>query len=228
MRTSSLWALFIFVFASVSSFVGLWDAFERGSQHSPQSVKVNQQLLQENKLLKVNNSRLRNDLLKVQAQAEHSLLKRQGRAIASTLNPDDVVQFEVYQWSEEKLWDLAEQSFFFKHYKKAVQYYNALAKHYPSSGLLNDEFHFHSGLASLETGTDYYSAIENFETIEKKFPDSKYFRGAKLWLALAYYKAGKEGRFLASVNEFREKYRNTKEWRVLSKYYEDIAYKYKK
>jgi len=51
---------------------------------------------------------------------------------------------------------------------------------------------------------------------------------AKLWLALAQYNQGEHQKFLATVEEFRLKYRNTEEWKILSRYYEDINYKVKK
>ena len=35
-------------------------------------------------------------------------------------------------------------------------------------------------------------------------------------------------KFVEALNEFRSKYRNTQEWKVLSRYYEDINHKYNK
>ena len=61
----------------------------------------------------------------------------------------------------------------------------------------------------------------------KNHPKSDFYRGAKLWLALAQYNNGDHKKFLVTVEEFRLKYRNTEEWKILSRYYEDISYKIK-
>ena len=62
----------------------------------------------------------------------------------------------------------------------------------------------------------------------KRYPRSSYRRGAKLWLALSHFHLGDEKKFMNTVDEFRRKYRNTKEWKVLSQYYEDLNLKYSK
>ncbi len=58
-----------------------------------------------------------------------------------------------------------------------------------------------------------------------QYPTSKFFRSAKLWSSLTHLKMGNKDRFMATVEEFRKKYRNSPEWKILSKYYESIEEK---
>ena len=58
-----------------------------------------------------------------------------------------------------------------------------------------------------------------------KYPTSSYYRSAKLWVALTHMKLGDKQKFFATVEEFRKKYRNTNEWKILSAYYEKIEEK---
>jgi outer membrane protein assembly factor BamD (BamD/ComL family) len=59
----------------------------------------------------------------------------------------------------------------------------------------------------------------------KQYPTSQYYRSAKLWVALTNLKLGEKKKFFATVEEFRKKYRNTNEWKILSNYYEKIEEK---
>lgn len=68
---------------------------------------------------------------------------------------------------------------------------------------------------------------KHLSSLVKTYPRSQFYRGAKLWLALTQYNMGDQQKFLKTVEEFRLKYRNTDEWKILSKYYEDINYKVK-
>ena len=87
---------------------------------------------------------------------------------------------------------------------------------------------FQAGVAAYESRIHYDWAQKHFSTLVQRFPKSKYHRGAKLWLALSHFYQGDREKFIATVDEFRDKYRNTKEWAVLSKHYEELNYKYKK
>ena len=58
-----------------------------------------------------------------------------------------------------------------------------------------------------------------------QYPTSQYYRSAKLWKSLTYLQMGDKKKFFATVEEFRKKYRNTKEWKILSAYYEKIEEK---
>lgn len=232
MKNFSVFMLFSMVFSFLTIQFGVWDGFKKVADEVHHFEKKSKKLEIENSKLKLSVNDLKAKLLKTQAKNEHLSFslkgkKRAFRKIAS-IDKDDLVQFDIYNWSAEKLLDIAEQSFFFKKYNKSAQFYGALMKHYPKSDLITAKVMFNAGISNFEFGKNYKNAIANFEKINEKFPKSKYSKGAKLWLALSYHKSGKNGRFMASVEEFRLKYRNTKEWQVLSRYYEDIAFKYKK
>lgn len=221
--------IFFSVFGVLSIQTGVWEGLDQGSSthSSTQSMSSNMDI----RKLEFENIELKSEILKLKAKNEHLALtnlskRNRSRTIASV--DGDLVQFDVYQWSDQKLLDIAEQSLHFKKFEKSAQFYNALQVHYPNSKLVNAEVLFNYGVASFESRSHYDWAENSFQKIVQDFPASKYSRGSKLWLALAYHKSGKTGRFMASVDEFRMKYRNSKEWKVLSRYYEDIAYKFKK
>lgn len=235
MKSFSVLILFFLVFGVLTTQTGVWEGFREVADNVHKYEFKAKKLAMENHMLKTENTELKTKVLKLRAKNEHlalsmktkSSIKRKIASIAAS-GSDDLVQFDVYEWSEEKLLDIAEQSFHFKKYEKAAQYFNALLKKYPNSKLLNAEVYFNAGISSFESNKHYDWAMSNFKEVVSRYPASKYSRGSKLWLALAYHKTGKTGRFMASVDEFRLKYRNSKEWKVLSRYYEDIAYKYKK
>jgi len=47
-------------------------------------------------------------------------------------------------------------------------------------------------------------------------------------MALTYLQLGDDQKFFTTVEEFRKKYRNTEEWKVLSPHYEKIVQKFKR
>lgn len=224
--------IFFSVFGVLSIQTGAWEGLGpvTSSQKSAQVMNENVEMQR----LAFENIELKTQVLKLKAKNEHLTLTsvekmNRSRTIASVDGDEsDLVQYDVYQWSDQKLLDIAEQSLHFKKYEKSAQFYNALQVHYPNSKLINAEVLFNYGVASFESRSHYEWAESSFQKIVQDYPASKYSRGSKLWLALAYHKSGKTGRFMASVDEFRMKYRNSKEWKVLSRYYEDIAYKFKK
>lgn len=222
--------IFLSVFGLLSIQLGVWSGFNK-SMNKMSSTSQKSYSLVEKQLL-AENMELKSELLKVKAKNEHltlsSIAKRRSRRGIASVDGDDLVQFDIYEWSAEKMLDIAEQSFHFKKFEKSAQFYNALQVHYPKSNLITAKVLFNYGVAAFESRGHYDWAEQSFNKIVERFPASKYSRGSKLWLALAYHKTGKTGRFMASVDEFRIKYRNTKEWKVLSRYYEDIAYKFKK
>jgi outer membrane protein assembly factor BamD (BamD/ComL family) len=235
MKSFSVFILFFLVFGVLTTQTGVWDGFEEVAKNVQKYEAKANTLSMQNHELAVENSELKAQLLKLRAKNEHLVLSMKDkfkvkRKIASVTASDsnDLVQFEVYEWSANKLLDIAEQSFHFKKYEKAAQYFNALFINYPDSQLVKAETYFNAGIASFESKAHYDWAQNNFSKVVANYPASKYSRGSKLWLALAYHKTGKTGRFMASVDEFRLKYRNSKEWKVLSRYYEDIAFKFKK
>lgn len=158
--------------------------------------------------------------------SEHS-----GRNIASVAPSEaktegkDFVEFKTYKWHADDLLKIADKEFKDKHYEKAAQFYTSLVNHYPDNKRINDEFYFKAGIAAYESGAHHDWTLSHFESLMAKYPTSHYYRSAKLWVALTHMKLGDKKRFYATVEEFRKKYRNTNEWKILSSYYEKIEEK---
>lgn len=152
------------------------------------------------------------------------------RSIASIpkTNAQDLVNYEVYKWTPEKLLAIGEKEFHFKNYEKSAQFYNELINRFPKHQLVSDRVLMGAGLAAFETGKHYDLSAKHLSLVVKNYPKSPFYRGAKLWLALAHYHQGDHKKFLDTAEDFRLKYRNTEEWKILREYYEDIHYKIKK
>ncbi len=173
----------------------------------------------------------KNKFLSAQMQNTNSPAKVESkRSIASIpqVNTNDLVNYEVYKWTPEKLLAVGEKELHFKNYEKSAQFYNELVDRFPKHKLVSDRVLFGAGVAAFETGKRYDWTEKHLEKLVKNYPKSEFYRGAKLWLALAQYNQGHHEKFLTTVEEFRLKYRNTEEWKILSRYYEDISYKIKK
>ena len=151
------------------------------------------------------------------------------RAIASVKAPDpnDLVQMQVYQWKPDQLQATAMEAFDKENYEKSAQFFQALLEQYPQHKKIDDSFLFQAGLAAYESGQHDDWAIKDMATLQEKFPQSQFYRGAKMWTALTYLRLGQNAEFFKIVEEFRQKYRNTPEWQILSKHYEKIVQKYK-
>lgn len=160
------------------------------------------------------------------ASEEHS-----GRSIASVAPSEakndykDFVEFKTYKWRADDLLKIADKEFKDKHYEKAAQFYTSLVNNYPKNKSINDEFYFKAGIAAYESGMHHDWTLFHFEALMAKYPTSQYYRSAKLWVALTHMKLGDKKKFYATVEEFRKKYRNTNEWKILSSYYEKIEEK---
>lgn len=152
------------------------------------------------------------------------------RSIASIPrgNPEDLVNYEIYKWTPEKLLAIGEKELHFRNYEKSAQFYNELIKRFPKHEIVSDRVLFGAGVAAYETGKRYDWSEKHLDRLVKNYPKSEFYRGAKLWLALSQYNQGEHQKFLSTLEEFRLKYRNTDEWKILSRYYEDISYKIKK
>lgn len=195
-------------------------------------------LAKENRLLQVQISDLKyqvsqleskNKYFASQAQAPVKTAATAERKIASIPKTDtnDLVNYEIYKWTPEKLLAIGEKELHFKNYEKSAQFYNELIHRFPKHELVSDRVLFGAGVAAFETGKRYDWSEKHLERLVKNYPKSEFYRGAKLWLALAQYNQGENQKFLKTVEEFRLKYRNTEEWKILSRYYEDISYKIK-
>lgn len=193
-------------------------------------------LAKENRLLQVKISGLEFKISELESKnkyfASQSQVKKEAtpeRKIASIpqTNTNDLVNYEIYKWTPEKLLAIGEKEFHFKNYEKSAQFYNELINRFPKHELVSDRVLFGAGVAAFETGKRYDWSEKYLDRLVKNYPKSDFYRGAKLWLALSQYNQGQHKKFLVTVEEFRLKYRNTEEWKILSRYYEDISYKIK-
>lgn len=155
-----------------------------------------------------------------------------GRSIASVApsaalpeGKKDYVEFKTYKWHADDLMQIADKEFKEKNYEKAAQFYHSLVSNYPKNKGISDEFYFKAGIAAYESGVHHDWTLGHFEALMSKYPTSQYFRSAKLWVALTHMKMGDKKKFYSTVEEFRKKYRNTNEWKILSSYYEKIEEK---
>ena len=192
-------------------------------------------LAQDNRLLqmkisdlefKISELETKNRFFISQARSKTSGAERKIASIPQT-NTNDLVNFEIYKWTPEKLLAIGEKEFHFKNYEKSAQFYHELLNRFPKHELVSDRVLFGAGVAAFETGKRYELTEKYLDRLVKNYPKSDFYRGAKLWLALAQYNQGEHQKFLKTVEEFRLKYRNTDEWKILSRYYEDISYKVK-
>lgn len=233
MKELSLFTVLTVVMAYGLNYYGLWEDFKETSKtvhgYEYKALNFSKQVRE----LKKENYALKSEIARLKSEKEHLIMnmdQKTQRKIASIprKNVHDLVNFDLYRWSAEKLLGVGEQALHFKNFDKSAQYYNALVKHYPKHKAINDKVLFEAGIAAYESKKYYPWAKKHFRTLVKRYPNSKYKRGAKLWLALSHFYLGEQGKFVETVNEFRRKYRNTQEWKVLSRYYEDLNHKYKK
>jgi TolA-binding protein len=201
--------------------------------------KLALKLANENRLLKVKNATLagviqqleaKNYILSQSLESKKSKEEIITRKIASIPKVDstDLVNYDVYKWTPQKLLAIGERELHFKNYEKSAQFYQELLTRFPKEAIISDRVLFGAGIAAFETKKRYDWAASHLKSLVTKYPKSSFYRGAKLWLALSQYNQGDSQQFLATVEEFRLKYRNTEEWKILSKYYEDINYNIKK
>jgi len=239
----------IFFLFSILSFGYVFSLWKYGGMDKTVMTKWNQQfeyekkalsLAKENRLLSARLSDLQYTISSLESKNKYlSAQMKNGneteatapkRAIASIpkLNAEDLVSYEIYKWTPEKLLAIGEKELHFKNYEKSAQFYNELIYRFPKHKLVGDRVLFGAGVAAFETGKRFDWSEKHLDRLVKNHPKSEFYRGAKLWLALAQYNQGEHQKFLATVEEFRLKYRNTEEWKILSRYYEDISYKIKK
>ncbi|MCB9062807.1 MAG: outer membrane protein assembly factor BamD [Halobacteriovoraceae bacterium] len=195
-------------------------------------------LAKENRELKAEINQLKYEIQTLKAQSGFQKIQLEKfkksesnlRNLASVpkLDPkNDLVKFGTYVWNEEELLVLAKSEMLKKNYPKAAQLYYTFIHQYPKSKSIDDELYFQAGISAYEAGNYNQWTVMAMDTIINKYPNSKYYRGAKLWKGLAQLKMGKDKDFFKVVEEFRKKYRNTSEWKILSLHYEEIVHKYK-
>lgn len=229
---------FVFLFVSASVGFYCWKVEKVHLQFSSQwktqlqYEKRSLELAKENRELRAKISDLAYKMNELESKNKYFASQANGksRSIASVpqMNPDDLVNYEVYKWSPEKLLAIGEKELHFKNYEKSAQFYNELVERFPKHEIVDDRVLFGAGVAAFETGKRFGWSEKHLTRLVSHHPKSEFYRGAKLWLALSQYQQGDHKKFLATVEEFRLKYRNTEEWKILSRYYEDINYKVKK
>lgn len=188
-------------------------------------VRKNRLLLKEISDLQYKASNLKSKIKYYSAQKTEHKRTRKIASIPRSSSNEDFVQYEVYQWTPEKLLAIAEKEFHFKHYEKSTQFYEELISRFPDHKVVTDKVLFGAGVVAFETGKRFELCEKYLGLLIKKYPQSKFKRGAKLWMALSHYNQGEVDKFKNTVEEFRVKYRNTDEWKILSKYYENISEK---
>ena len=238
-RVSSMKIFFVFSLLAFSYVFSLW---KWGGMDKSVVAKWEQQiqfekkaliLARENRLLQVKMSDLEFKISELESKNKYFASQANSgdaqRKIASVpqQKTNDLVNYEIYKWTPEKLLAIGEKEFHFKNYEKSAQFYKELIDRFPKHELVSDRVLFGAGVAAFETGKRYDWTELYLGELVKNYPKSELYRGAKLWLALAQYNKGDHKKFLVTVEEFRLKYRNTDEWKILSRYYEDISYKIK-
>ncbi len=233
MKELTLFSVLTFIFAYAVGEAGLWDEFKQRAATVHQYEYKSLELAKKVRELQLENHKLKTQISRLTDEKEHlamNLTGKQARTIASipSKSANDLVNFELYKWTADKLLGVGKQALHFKKYDKSAQYYQALVKNYPRHKAINDKVLFEAGIAAYESKIHYKWAQNHFSALVERYPKSKYHLGAKLWLGLSHFYQGDQEKFVATVDEFRKKYRNTREWKVLSKYYEELNYKYKK
>jgi TolA-binding protein len=200
--------------------------YERASLH----------LAKENRHLKIELGQLqfktqqlksKNSFLALQLEKKNKK-NRKIASIADVSPANDLVKFNVYKWTPKQVLAVAEKEFEKKNFKKSAQFFQTFITKFPKNQNIDDQLLFQSGVASYKSGEYYGWANTNLKRLIKEYPTSKFYRGAKLWLGLTLLNDGKDDEFFSIVEEFRKKYRNTSEWKILSAHYEKILQKYKK
>ena len=90
----------------------------------------------------------------------------------------------VYKTKDEKIFKLAFEFLMERKYRKAINGYNYILKHYPKSEYIADT-HFWLAEATYLSG-DYESALEKYKLMLKKYPDNKNAIYAELKIGHSY------------------------------------------
>ncbi len=192
-------------------------------------AKENRELKNEITELKFKNQSLKSQISFLNIQLDKGKgNKVEMRGLASPPPVEnDLVKFSVYKWSSDQMIKIADKAYKEKDYERSAQFLNSLIVNYPKSSKVDDQILFQAGISSFESGKHYDWTLKHLNKLIEEFPESKFYRGAKLWVGLTHLKLGDKAAFFRTVEEFRKKYRNTKEWDILSVRYESLIQKYK-
>lgn len=241
MKNTLLASCLIIPLVTSCSFEGEMKKIEHKAALINKYENVALKLAKENRELRAEVKRLEFEIQKLKASGVQSKGAKHGeeevaeshgagRGLASVKpgNFDvkkDLVEWKTYKWSADDMVKMADKEFKAKNFEKAAQFYTSLLNYYPEYKHVDDEFYFKAGISAYESGEHHEWTLKHFETLMAKYPTSQYYRSAKLWVALTHMKMGEKKKFFATVEEFRKKYRNTNEWKILSSYYENIEEK---
>ena len=193
-------------------------------------------LSKDNRALQTKISSLEFELESLKARNQYLELKlndkkkKQTREIASIvpkLPKKNLVKNDIYNWSSDQLMATAQKEFYKKNFEKSAQFYHAVSLNYKGEQIVNDRYHFEAGIAAYESKKHDDWTIYHLNSLVNNYPSSKFYRGAKLWMAMTNLRQGDHQAFFNTVEEFRRKYKNTKEWDILKGHYETIVQKYK-
>ncbi|MBL6988848.1 MAG: hypothetical protein ISR65_03685 [Bacteriovoracaceae bacterium] len=193
-------------------------------------------LAKENRQLKAQIGQLKYEIQLIKSKNDYLAIKldrkkttgRKIASISSVAPKDDLVKFNVYKWTPAQLMSMAHIEYAKKNFEKSAQYYKTFVDNFPGHASIDDEYLFQAGLAAFESGKHQEWSMYFFNRLIVEYPISKYYRAAKLWRALSYLREGDKDKFFQTVEEFRKKYRNTDEWKIISAHYEEILQKYKR
>ncbi|RLA61381.1 MAG: hypothetical protein DRQ88_06670 [Epsilonproteobacteria bacterium] len=189
--------------------------------------KVSLNLAKENRFLKLEINNLKNEVHQLGMKNKYAQISAKigpSREISSIEKDKDLVRFKDYNWTADELLFVAEVEFERDDFNKSSQFYRALIKHYPKYSKIDDKLLFNAAVSSYESKHFTWSQVY-FEKLLKEFPNSSFYLSSKLWWALTLYKIGKKRKFYSKLEEFKELYKNTPEWKILSEHYEKIKNK---
>ena len=201
-------------------------AINKYEQASLALARENRELRAEISQLKfeINSLNSKKDQLALQLKdsRDSSRKKGRGRSIASITptSKNDLVKFELYNWGADQMLAMGQEAFKKKKHEEAAQFFHRFSVKFPGDERINDLFLFQAGVASFESGKHQDWAIKFLTKVINDYPKSEFHRGAKLWMALIHLKGGDKEKFFEIVEEFRKKYKNTPEWKILGRHYE--------
>lgn len=207
-----------------------WGKFQhRVSEVNHYEVK-SYNLLKENRILKAQIDQLKYDMKALEAKnsfLEIKLNQGKARTVASTESKvNDLVNYDVYKWSMKDMLAVGQKEFGLKNFEKSAQFYNEALTRFSKDKLVTEEVLYQAGMSAFKS-KHYNWSMDHLGRLIAEYPTSKYYRGAKLWVAMSQHETGEKDKFFKTVEEFRLKYRNTDEWKILSKHYENFYQKYK-
>lgn len=187
------------------------------------------ELGQENRKLKSDIEKLKYEMKSLEAKNSFLEIKlgEKQRSVASVkTDPNDLVQYDTFKWSVKQMISVAQKEYKAKNFEKSSQFYHTVLTKFGKDKLVTPEIIYQAGMASFKA-KKFDWTIDHMGQVVSNYPTSKFFRGAKLWSAMAHHELGSKDKFFSTVEEFRLKYRNTDEWKILSKHYENFYQKYK-